>query len=169
MTIQREIAITLDWAEMLQAATAGAMRRIESVKRKLKPRNGFNDSGSAWQVDIEGALAECACAKALGIYWPGKGNLRAADVGDLQVRSTQYATGKLLIYPNDNDNEAFILVTGAYGSYMVRGWLYAREGKRAEWLGQLIPGSSNDPSYNVPQSALRPMETLITARQPEPA
>jgi len=67
--------------EMYQAGIVGLARRIDSMQRRLNgcPLNG-------WQIDIEGALAEMAFAKAMGVYAElTNNNYKGADIGDYHV------------------------------------------------------------------------------------
>jgi hypothetical protein len=149
--------VRLDYSEMIHAAQAGVLRRVENIKLKTKQSNGF--ASGSWQADIEGAMYECAVAKGLGLYWPGKGRLRGADAGPLQVRGTEYAGGRLAVHPNDEDDAPFVLVTGRDGVYTLRGWMYGRECKRQDWWGEFKEGK-NQPAFIVPTEALRPMDSL---------
>ena len=142
--------VRLTCPEMLQAAMAGIMRRVESVK--LQRRDLLPVKADPWGADVEGALAECALAKGLGVYWAGKGIFRGGDVGALQVRSTPRADGCLLLQPDDDDDAMFWLVTGAMGFYVLRGCIRGRDGKRDEWW-EHKPGTHRAAFY-VPQSAL---------------
>jgi hypothetical protein len=150
---------TLTPAEIMQAAQAGVMRRVFAIRNGVKPGHGYDDA-NPWQIDIEGALAECAVAKRLGRYWPGKGVIKASDVGgNLQVRSTPYSGGHLIVNPTDPDDEVFIFVTGGNGTYCIRGWMYGRDCKRPEWWRELKSGSGRM-AYAVPQEALQSIDSL---------
>lgn len=143
---------------MLQAAQVGAMRRIESLKKGFKPASGC-DTSAPWQIDIEGAMAECAVAKALGVYW-SRGAWGKADIGrNVQVRHTKLQQGRLLVRPNDEGDEPFVLAIGGDGVYRIAGWLYGRECKQPEWL-MTTKGREDSPAYFAPQDALRPIESL---------
>jgi hypothetical protein len=104
------IDVVLNEIELMVASHVGCMRRVSSIK------SGYDKYKHApisnWQTDIDGACAECAVAKALGIYWtPGVRTFKAPDVGVYQVRSTEYFEGHLIIRPNDRkDHETFVLV-----------------------------------------------------------
>jgi hypothetical protein len=152
-----EIAFTAD--EMRPLAIAGVERRLQAMQRNRKGAHGFNRD-ELWQIDIEGLLSEAAAAKALGLdYVPTVGELDSkwGDVGKgLQVRSTKYPTGSLLIHSSDADDHVFILVTGQNGRYMVRGWIKAENGK-SERLWKVY---KNRGAYWVPQDMLRPMGDL---------
>ena len=136
--------------EMLLAAQAGVMRQVENKKLGRRPAYGAG-SAQDWQLNIEGALGEYALAKHLGLYWSGKGKLRAADVGDVDVRTRSKPHYELILHDDDPDDRIFWLLTGVYGRYEVRGWIQGRDGKRPEYWSDPAGGR---PAYFVPQSAL---------------
>lgn len=152
--------VALTTAEMIEYGSAGIARCANALERRRVGAHGFDRNHERWQIDVEGLLAEAAAAKALGLpYTPVVGDLDTSlgDIGPgLQVRSTRYASGNLLVHDSDDDEHRFILVTGIYGVYDIRGWIYAREGKHK----QLWKVNGGRGAYWVPQVRLRPMETL---------
>jgi hypothetical protein len=150
--------VTLSVAEVALAAGVGVRRQCSAILNRRSSAHG--DRGAAdWQLHIEGALAEFAVAKHLGLYWSGAhDDLRADDVGQYQVRSTKYADGMLVLHPPDPDERPFILVTGRNGEYALRGWVLGREGKRDEWWGDRW--NTGRPAFFVPGEALHPMAAL---------
>lgn len=155
--------IALTDEEMLSCVTAGASRTINALSRGRRGAHGFNRDFERWQIDIEGVMTEMAAAKALGLtYTPTVGRLDSdeGDIGPgLQVRGTKYATGSLLVHDSDHDSHRFILVTGIYGVYDIRGWIYASEGKKPElWKVYKKRGA-----FWVAQELLRPLNTLELA------
>ena len=150
------IEITLTRDELEIGSAIGVRRQIDNllagrVHKYLAPyENG-------WEFHIHGALGEMAFAKWRNQYWNGNlGNFKAADVGRVQIRTTPYATGHLLLHPDDRDSDPFILVTcHAMPRFRLRGWLWAREGKLKEhwrvWKG------NKRYAFWVPQPMLRPM------------
>lgn len=148
--------ITLTWPELVLAANAGVMRRISAVKAGRFARYGATDAG-AWDHDVNGALAEMAVAKWAGVFWSGTvGQVDAADVGRLQVRSKVDPGHRLVIRPTDIDDEVFISVLVSIPQCKLCGWLTAREAKRDEWLVSV----NRPPMYFVTDQFLRPMEAL---------
>lgn len=149
--------IELTPAEILQGALAGAMRQAQNLRDNRRDGNGAPfDQG--WQFHIEGALGEMAVAKALGLFWGGKGELRYADIGRLEVRTTPRADGRLILHKDDPDEAVFLLVTGCNGCYLIRGWLRAAEGKRENYWTDPAGGR---PAYFVPAVDLHPLDELI--------
>lgn len=152
--------VALTTEEMIRFGSIGLGRCADSLERRRVGSHGFDRNHERWQIDVEGCLTEAAAAKALGIpYEPYDGI--DTDIGDigpgLQVRGTKYAKGCLLIHPKDNDDHRFILVTGIYGVYDVRGWIHARDGKDEKFWRAV---GNRPPTFWVEQDALQPIETL---------
>ena len=151
------IEITLNSAELLVAAQVGSMRRVASMKRKL---GVYLHSGKDnWAIDIDGAAAEMAVAKHLNVYWvPSVNTGKSADVGNFQVRSTEHEHGKLIIRENDAKNEKFILVIYKPPTFKIVGWIYSDDAKTNKYWKE--PDEIGVGAWWVPQSDLRPMETI---------
>lgn len=145
--------IELSSYEIFIAAQAGIMRQVENLKLGRAPAYGIDDD-KHWQVHIEGCLGECALAKYLDIFWAGKGQLRAPDVGEVDVRTTWRTNGCLLLHECDPDDRIFWLVCGINGSYDVKGWIPGREGKMSKFWGD--PTNEGRAAFFVPQTALYP-------------
>ncbi len=150
---------TLEGERLKFAVHAGVARRLDSIAKRRKGAHGFNRD-DFWQLDIEGACAEAVVAHSLGLeYAPVTDRLDTA-VGDvapgIQVRSTKYPAGSLIVHDSDADSDKFVLVTGANGKYEIRGWILGVHGKQPSWW-KVYKGRG---SYWVPQEALHSMKTL---------
>jgi hypothetical protein len=149
--------------EIIRFGGAGVARCANALEKRRSGAHGFNRDNERWQIDVEGLLAEAAAAKALGLpYEPTVGELdtHLGDIGPrLQVRSTKYPTGSLLIHDKDADRDKFILVTGIYGVYDIRGWIYGEEGKFDKYKKQ----HGGRWAYWIGQHLLRPMESCLAA------
>jgi len=142
--------VILDGSEMLLAANAGIMRHIENIKRGVQPSYGAGDKND-WQLDIEGAMGEFVLAKHLGVFWYGKGKMRGDDAGHFQVRTSQRIDADLILHPRDEDEKTYWLITGVNGTYEIRGYLKAKDGKKQKWWRDPVGGR---PAFFVPQSEL---------------
>jgi hypothetical protein len=147
--------VTFDFDEIRRWAYAGVDRRVSALQKGRKGAHGFNRS-DFWQLDVEGLLAEAAVAKALGLYYaPVTGELDTL-LGDVmqgvQVRSTKYLSGSLLVHKTDADDDKFLLVVGASGKYRIAGWIFGRDGKKREF-SKTYKGRT---AFWVPQEALVP-------------
>jgi hypothetical protein len=72
-------------------------------------------------------------------------------VGNVQVRSTSGHRNCLILHKTDPDDKAFVLVTGTAPNFVLRGWIWGRDGKNEEYWRDPVGGR---PAYFVPQSAL---------------
>lgn len=143
--------IKLTLAEMLLGAQAGCQRQVQNLKNKVQHAYGAGNDDD-WQLNIEGALGEMALAKYLGVYWDGKGQMRAPDVGNVDVRTRSQHYYDLILHPNDPDDRRFYLLTGQNGEYQVHGSILAKDGKKEEFWSD--PSRKNRPAFFVPKSAL---------------
>lgn len=153
------LSVQLLATEMWMASQYGAMRQVENIKKKRKDVFGASVN-EGWQINIEGALGECAVAKAFDLFWNGNiGNLKAPDVGKAQVRTTHHVRGRLILHksPKDDPSDYFVLVTGLNGKYVIRGGLHGYKGMRAEFWQD--PSGKGRPAYFVPQDLLDDIET----------
>jgi len=157
------LEVTLTWSEVMQAAQVGVLRQVQNLRLQREPRYGAGDAGG-WEKNIVGTLGEMAVAKWLNQFWSGAlGDLKAADVGLLQIRATVHGT-HLLLHPADADEQIFILVTGLPPVLRLCGWCRGREGKQQRYWRDLAGGR---PAYCVPQAALRAMAQISRLRAEE--
>lgn len=141
--------VQLTGIEIWQAAMVGIARRIDSKKKHLSNKA---PTDSQWQVDIEGALAEMALGKALGIYAGLTiGNYGGTDVGQYHVRYSPLSHACLIIRPDDLIEGCYVLVTGLEGDYLVHGYIHGANARQKEWWK-----APNDRpgAWFVPQAAL---------------
>lgn len=152
--------ITLSWHEIAMGSEIGRLRQVISINKGLPDSHGFQ--GCGWSVHIEGACAEVAVAKALGIFWNGSvNNFGGPDMthptrGNIQVRLAGNH-GHLIVRPHDPPNDVWVLVTGKNGNYEIHGWILGSEAKQPQHLKDW---TGRPPAYFVPPSALRPLELL---------
>jgi hypothetical protein len=142
----------LDLHEMKVAAQIGLQRQLEDINAKKKSFSGENKEG-AWSRHIEGALSECALAKAMNVYW-NKRTYPLPDVGDVDCRCTPYHTGHLPVKADDPNDRKFYLLVGINGKYRIAGWIWGKNAKQQHYWG--VKGEGRDPCYWIPQSDLIP-------------
>lgn len=151
--------VTLTPQEVFLAAQTGLFRQISNLKNKRVHAHGF--SGTGWSEHITGAIGELVVARALGSYW--NGNLEDFSAGDvnnkirIEVRTTNREKGRLICYEKDHDEAAFVLVTGEYREYKIKGWVWGHEAKNQKYWDD--PGTGR-PNYFVPQEKLSPFSEL---------
>jgi len=145
------VNIKLSLAEMQIAAQVGIQRQIQNLKNGAVPAYGAG-SKNDWQLHVEGALGEMALAKHLGVYWDGKGEMRAPDVGNIDVRTRSKHSYDLIVHDRDEDDRYIYLLTGGNGQYRFHGGIYARDAKQERYWKDPAGGR---PAYFVPQAELQ--------------
>jgi len=108
--------------------------------------------------EISGCLGEIAIAR-----WQDKfpfsvfSERKMGDVGEFEVRTTAYGTGRLLVNPSDDPQRKYLLVTiPAYDLANICGWMYGYEAQDEIYID---PKLGND-VYAVSQKFLKPPETI---------
>jgi hypothetical protein len=145
------VEITLDAADVDYARSKARMRTWMNRGRQNPDRNGPLQEGQSglWGDDV-GCVTEMATAFYLGFPWHGEiGNYGASDAGPVQVRGVSVATYRLILHPWDNDDQAFVSALWDGGEKeTLRGWLWARDGKRQEYWCD--PTGQGRPAFFVP-------------------
>lgn len=160
--------VDLAWSEVALAASVGLHRNLRALQDARAPRYGAPDGEESWSLHIAGAIGEYVVAKVLGVHWnPSVGIRGRSDVGaddgpPVQVRTTGYRDGHLIVNEPDDDDDPFILVvdlcsTGS-ARFDVVGYIYGDEAKRDEWRREI---EGRGAKYFVPQSALEPIESIL--------
>ena len=147
------IEIKLNREELSQGAHLGVDRLVEIWRPGCVAH---------WDRNIEGALAELAVARALGLDFIPTINTfhEIADIGEeIEVRWTKGRRGSLLIGDNDEETRIFVLVTGRSPSYLLPGWAYGTDIKSQ---GNFVTEyKEKHQLWGMPQERLRPTEDLI--------
>lgn len=162
MILEREdgtAVVRLDAMEMRLAGLVAVERRTESI---CSGRNkNVHAEKSDLGTDFEGCAAEMAVAKYLGVYWyPGVNTFKAPDVGAcIQVRSTPYRSGHLIIRDNDTvPQHRTVLVITQPPYFKLVGWAFVGEVRRGERRPADDRGVAG---WWFPQDRLRPMRSLM--------
>ncbi len=151
-TTRAGFAAELTCPEALEGALCGCIRQVQNVYQKdRKPAHGAGDQKD-WQINVEGALGERAFCKWLGIYHSGAYEFRGMDAGAWQVRTAAEHGHRLILHREDANADAFVLLTGVNGRYVVRGFILGRDGKNEKYWGD--PSGKNRPAFWVPQKDL---------------
>lgn len=135
----------------------GLRRQLSALRDQRPDAYGFA-ADAGWNVHIEGACGEAVVAKVLNRYWNGSVDSfrQGGDVGATQVRTRSKHSYELIVRPDDRDEDAFVLVTGAAPSFRVVGYIIGRDAKRPEYL-QTYGG--RPAAYFVPHKELAPFQT----------
>ncbi len=150
--------VILTGQEIMTAVLVAAMRQIRCFKKHMNQTAGHS-SDRDWQDSIEGALGEAAFAKISGLYWDYSVNTfrKYGDVDGLEIK-THWFTGSaasMIIRPKDSDDRKYIMMNGANGRYVYRGWVFGHEAKNKEWFRTAGKYDKRPPCYWVPLAALR--------------
>jgi hypothetical protein len=148
--------VALSWSELRRAALAGIDRHLYALAHGQSDRHNAPSAERGWQLDIQGAIAECVAARALNLYWAGGRSLEG-DIGPYQVRSTVRPNGRLVVNPDDPPDAVFILVVGIPPCFRVPGWILGGDAQQDRYW---TPGAQS-PAYFVPQTALHPLTELV--------
>lgn len=151
--------VTLTRDEWLMAAMVGVTRNISS---RMNGKTVAYSHEKLWSRHIEGACGEAAFAKWLRVPWSASVDTYkdGGDVLDIQVRTRSQDHFDLNIRDIDapHFDDPFVLVTGRAPAFAIIGWVYGREAKTlGVWADY---GNYGKPCWWVPQSKLRPMDTL---------
>lgn len=136
----------LSWDEVRLASIIGCRRNLSSLEKKQKHLAGMAN-WDGWSAHIEGACAELAVSKIMGITWDchvDEYKRKQGDVGGWEVRSSKPQFAKLRINPNDDDDKQYLLVIGTAPTYRVAGWVYGYEAKRPEWFTTFKKGRDKE-------------------------
>lgn len=152
MTATTAQRVTLTTAQQNIADFVGAWRHAQSVR---DGRREHYDAGVADGLasNMTGAGAEYAVCLDMGVRWRFTVNtFHEPDIDpDWQVRSTTAHGGHLLTTPSDNPAHRYVLVIADPPHYVITGWLYGHEMRRADWWRP----RARIPSWWAPQDALR--------------
>jgi hypothetical protein len=141
--------------EIMVASLIGSLRRVKSLKggRFINPYSTRDD----WDMEIDGAAAEIAVAKYLGVYWePSVNTFKAPDVGTYQVRSTPLQHGCLIVRSNDKDTETYVLVICETATrYRIVGMMTGADAKQIHYFKDA--STRGVKAWWVPQGDLFPL------------
>ena len=155
------IEVRLNSSQLYQAANVGVIRQVRNITDNRKPRYEAGNQND-WQLHIEGCCAEMVVAQHLGLFWDGNiGILSAGDVGDLEVRSTQHSSGRLILHPKDKDQSKYILVTGVNGIYQIHGWILGEDGKQQKFWED---PTGRRPAFFIPKENLNDINSISDLR-----
>ena len=159
--------VELEWYEYKMAAQVGLDRKVQSILNGHKDRYGsvwtpISDVG--WSV--VSAVAECAVAKALGMYWDGSINtFSRPDLGDYEIKAQLHHkidpnkhSNFLVIKPNAPDDLLHVLVLSHSNTrYEVVGFMKASDAKVARYERQV---GTRPKFYGIPAEDLTDIRLL---------
>ena len=156
--------VTLNTFE--QATMKSLAEEICKQKREVFDKQYKVDTRSLYEVSLQGFSGELAFCKMVNIYpW-----CLSADINytgpdcficgrKIDVKTTKYETGQLIIPPHKINHEAelFVLMIGEKVKFSFRGWIWAKEILREERLKPHLLKATGKihKSYTASQSVLR--------------
>ena len=152
------------WYPCLVGTLSKMLHKYAEFEGKVNPDLGDRGGEDLDPWDqVESTCTEYAVAWFLrrnfpGDYWSKK---KTIDIPpDIEVRWTKHAeNGHLLIYRKDEPSTKVVMVTGKIPEYFLHGWITVEEGRKVGTYGPLRPDGR--PCWQVPRTALRPIEELI--------
>jgi len=141
--------------EVRVAASVGVERQLQSMHMGLHEK--VPGIKCPWEINILGALGECAYCKFRAHYWNFSVNTfkNIPDVGcNVQIRTTA-PNLRLIVRPEDPSDQYFVHIRGECPTYEVVGWILGKDAKQPGWL-EAVNGRS--PAYFVPDNALTPFK-----------
>ena len=150
--------VTLTPYEYAMASEVGRMRMLSAIRRGSAHKYGMTAQG--WTEHIEGAAAELAVAKHLGMYWGGSVDTfkNEADLGEsIEVRWRSKREWDLIVRPDDHDESLFVLVVGSCPVYTVVGAILGSEAKQEVWMQR---HGGRPAAFFVPQKELSSLDAV---------
>lgn len=147
--------ITLTAHEMYYSGLVGYRRNLEAICRGRQPRFPEKVVGELFGFHILGAMAECAVAKAYGMYWsPHVNKFSGGDVGRIEVRYSRRSDVKI----RERDTGIVVGVSGEPPKFEIAGWIQAEEARRNV---EATAPRDGPPAYFVAHDDLMPPQTLF--------
>lgn len=157
--------------DQVRIAKVVGSARYQSCRAAGSKDVHYEHDASAEFQDHNAAGAEIAVCVALGAWWEAtsaKGSEnKEADVrrGEetFQVRWSKYPRGFLPLYPDDNNEDVFIFVTGSLPTFRVVGFIKANEVKDSAHWSEVNPRNGQRlfcPCYLIEQKELVDIEQL---------
>lgn len=147
-------AVRLTEADFVTAVVGAADRMRASQERGLNHAlNNQRDWLTRIGDDVLGACAEIAVAKWIGVKWDPNVNTfgHIPDVGGVDVRSTRYPNGHLILRQRDRvhaDRWFILATTGTLPDVVIRGYIRPRDGMCEQWRQR------PEQRWHIPQRAL---------------
>lgn len=151
------VLVDLTAAEVIHAALIGALRHNNAAVNDRKDAVAEpGELNSSLARHVNGAGAEIAVAKLMGLYWGGHlDRFKGPDLGKAtQVRSRTLDRHDLIVRDADNSDHFYVLVTGVGPEFKVWGWIKGVDAKQDKYRDN--PGGLGR-CYLIPKADLHPM------------
>lgn len=164
MSVDVQLAIP----EFVVAVQSALTRMLVSAGQQINHATTYRRTTlTRLQEETIGCCAELAIAKLFDRYTiptVGTFHVKPDFLHDVEIRGTGHESGRLIVRDNDASERRYVLATvsGIAGEQTTtvtfHGWMYGYEAKQARWLTN--PNNYRS-AWFVPQSELRPFETLV--------
>ena len=151
--------ITLTEIEAAKAGAVGLLRRYRSQLRGFGNKKG-QDPEKAMRQDVHGAQGEKALANFLKVeFCEDMEVFKGPDVAGYQCRQTDFHKNMLLLRNDDSNDSVWVLVTGIFPRFWIRGWAFGHEVKEHGIEGDC--GVDHRPTcWRLPTNKLHPMNEI---------
>ena len=157
----------IEWYEFVSAVNVANARFIAARTAGLEQngRSGYKSWSERMKLDIVGTCAEILVAKNLGTYFPSSVNTFHSEPDlmwngtPIEVRSTIYPNGKLIVRDNDPENSFYVLVVGDPPNQRIAGKILGIDAKFPDYWVEGKPGTKG--CWMVDQSDLNPLSHLL--------
>ncbi len=137
-------------------------QRVNEAKGLRGRNRGPRFGDKALQVHLLGAAGEMAVASYLGmkeyLYQEKEARRGSDDLPGIDVKTRSKSCYDLIVQKHENPSKKFVLVTIENQQTLLHGWCYGHEAMDTQYWADPARGR---PAYFVPQSVLRPMESLL--------
>lgn len=150
--------VEMDWVDITDQGLTMVLRQTVNLKKGRAHAHGFK--GLGFDEHWMGCVSENAVARWRNVYWDSL-KLGVVDCHDVQVRAVLEIGRRLILHPEDPDDQPYISVLidlSALPTVFLRGWIMGRDGKRQEFWCD--PEGKKRHAFFVPNKLLRPMSTL---------
>lgn len=168
---EHSIYVSLTDFEFNQAWEIGKQIWKLSQSAQLTDYWGNKSNGASGdRLQCLGAIAECAVAKWLNLFWLGNYNsFKNPDLADIEVRLIGVESYGLRVRNSDADDRKVLGIVIPKGKerepYRIAGWIQAKDAKRPEW--EMNPYNGR-PMFCVPQKyLLSPKELYNSINAPQ--
>ena len=149
--------------ERRMAMKEGMRRQAVNEAKGLRGRNNGPRFGEkALAIHLLGAAGEVAVASFMGLknelFKETEARRGSEDLpGGIDVKTRSRSHYDLIVQKREDPRKKFVLVTIEDQKTLLHGWCYGSEAMDEKYWADPARGR---PAYFVPQSALRPMESL---------
>jgi len=125
--------VELSPAQMMQCHEEAVVRAefYQRVNHRRNMKDGL-DFETVLRYNVDGCMGELACATGLNYDWSGVDGSASYDVGGwIEVRTTRYRTGKLIVKESEMDKRKpatpYVLAIISGSAVNLTGWMHLED------------------------------------------